>query len=207
MSSNNETTATRGRGRPQAFQRENALNLAITEFRNSGYEGATMDQLAEAMGISKPSIYRAFGDRKSLYRSAIKQYGENISQYWHAITNEIETIDEFVPRFLNAAIDWYLNNSGTNKGCLVLSTMSHAAVHADLMADLSEFITSMEDDIANHVAATYFGNKTAQSAARNVATLLTAHTHSLATRSRAGVSEEQLRSDAELMSKSILSIL
>lgn len=207
MIAESETGSSKPRGRPPAFDREDALNLAIMEFRRSGYEGSTMDELAEVMGISKPSIYRAFGDRKSLYRSAVEQYGNNISSYWHAMAEDIETLEEFVSRFLDAAIDWYVNTSGNHPGCLVLTTISQTALHTDLKPDLSKFISSMEADIASYISTRYLENAAQQSTADAIATLLTAHSHSLAARTRAGLSLEELRADAAIMAKSIQAIL
>ncbi len=207
MGTASDAMPTRPRGRPQAFSREDALDLAILEFRRSGYDGATMDQLALAMGITKPSIYRAFGDRKSLYRAAVKRYGEKISVYWRAVAEDVRSLEAFVPTFLGAAIDWFVEDGSGIRGCLVLSTMSHAVTHEDLAQDLSDFISSMEDDISSYLSATLLNDAADGGSARDVAVLLTAHAHSLATRARAGASEDRLRRDAAIMSRSVLALV
>ena len=47
-------------GRPRAFDIDEALDRAVLVFWSKGFEGASLDDLTEAMGISRPSLYRAF---------------------------------------------------------------------------------------------------------------------------------------------------
>lgn len=196
----------RPRGRPQAFSRDAVLDLAINEFRRSGYDGATMDKLAQSMGITKPSIYRAFGDRKSLYREAIKKYGASISNYWRTNSEQLKTLEEFVNRFVEDAVSWFTMDMDGQRGCLMLSTMSHAAADKELMGDLCWLISSMEDEVTEYISQRYLTNGSRDQRAREIALLLTSFAHSLATRARAGVSEDKLRADAKVMAKAALSI-
>ncbi|MCR4269097.1 TetR/AcrR family transcriptional regulator [Nitratireductor sp. ZSWI3] len=63
------------RGRPRAFDRDEALHRAMRVFWTCGYEGASVSELAQAMGINKPSLYAAFGCKEELFREAIALYG------------------------------------------------------------------------------------------------------------------------------------
>ncbi|MCJ8521776.1 AcrR family transcriptional regulator [Pseudorhizobium tarimense] len=62
------------RGRPRRFDREKALRLATRLFWERGYEGVSLSDLTEAMGIRPPSLYAAFGSKEALFREAVKLY-------------------------------------------------------------------------------------------------------------------------------------
>lgn len=66
------------RGRPRTFDVGDALEAALRVFWRDGFRGASMSELTEAMGISKPSLYAAFGDKESLYLKALDRYGERM---------------------------------------------------------------------------------------------------------------------------------
>jgi AcrR family transcriptional regulator len=61
-------------GRPRNFDPDDALDRAMVVFWRRGYEGATLPELTEAMGINRPSLYAAFGNKEQLFRKAIDRY-------------------------------------------------------------------------------------------------------------------------------------
>ena len=61
-------------GRPREFDVDKALDLALQVFWRKGYEGASMADLTETMGITKPSLYSAFGNKEELFRKALDRY-------------------------------------------------------------------------------------------------------------------------------------
>jgi len=62
------------RGRPREFDVDQALTAALRVFWSKGYEGASMTDLTDAMGITRPSLYAAFGNKESLFRKALDLY-------------------------------------------------------------------------------------------------------------------------------------
>ncbi|RYD50945.1 MAG: TetR/AcrR family transcriptional regulator [Sphingomonadales bacterium] len=62
------------KGRPREFCLDQALAAALRVFWSKGYEGASMTDLTEAMGITRPSLYAAFGNKESLFRKALDLY-------------------------------------------------------------------------------------------------------------------------------------
>ncbi|MES2751193.1 MAG: TetR/AcrR family transcriptional regulator [Pseudomonadota bacterium] len=68
-------------GRPREFDLDQALEDALHVFWSKGYEGASMADLTEAMGITKPSLYAAFGNKEELFRKAFDSYIEGPAGY------------------------------------------------------------------------------------------------------------------------------
>jgi AcrR family transcriptional regulator len=62
------------KGRPREFDPDDALAAALTVFWSKGYEGASLSDLTEAMGITRPSLYAAFGNKEALFRKALDLY-------------------------------------------------------------------------------------------------------------------------------------
>lgn len=68
-------------GRPISFDRDAALEAAMLLFWERGFEGTSMADLVQAMGLSPSSIYAAFGDKQALFLLAAKRYLETRAQY------------------------------------------------------------------------------------------------------------------------------
>ncbi|HEV8389551.1 MAG TPA: helix-turn-helix domain-containing protein, partial [Dongiaceae bacterium] len=94
------------RGRPRSFDRDAALRSAMKTFWKSGYEGASMAALTEAMGINSPSLYAAFGSKDALFREAVALYLETEDAKGKAILEAGPTA--------RAAIHAMLRNSVAN---------------------------------------------------------------------------------------------
>ena len=62
------------RGRPREFDVDEALAAALRVFWTKGYDGASLSDLTDAMGITRPSLYAAFGNKESLFRKALDLY-------------------------------------------------------------------------------------------------------------------------------------
>lgn len=62
------------RGRPREFCVDNALATALRLFWSKGYEGTSLSDLTDAMGITRPSLYAAFGNKEQLFRQALDLY-------------------------------------------------------------------------------------------------------------------------------------
>src|SRR4029077_20849272 len=68
-------------GRPREFEAEGALDRAMEVFWRKGYLGTSLSDLTNAMGINRPSLYAAFGNKKSLFRTVLHRYSKGPSVY------------------------------------------------------------------------------------------------------------------------------
>jgi AcrR family transcriptional regulator len=66
--------AKRPPGRPKGFIPEEALDRAVEMFWEHGYEGVDVDRIAHAVNVTKPALYRAFGDKSTLLLKAVERY-------------------------------------------------------------------------------------------------------------------------------------
>lgn len=66
-------------GRPRTFDRNTAIIVAMEQFWRDGYEATTVAKLTEAMGITPPSMYAAFGDKDQLFQAAAACYVDNVT--------------------------------------------------------------------------------------------------------------------------------
>ncbi|WP_253975662.1 TetR/AcrR family transcriptional regulator [Myxococcus dinghuensis] len=64
-------------GRPRAFDVDEALDRALRLFWRQGYEGTSLSDLTEELGINRPSLYAAFGNKEELFRKALERYVEH----------------------------------------------------------------------------------------------------------------------------------
>lgn len=115
MKVNNSTTL---RGRPREFDIDQALDLALKVFWQKGYEGASLSELTKAMGINRPSLYAAFGDKETLFRKALERYDTGPAAYGPVALAE-PTARAVVEKLWRGAVELQTNPSNP-QGCLVV---------------------------------------------------------------------------------------
>src|SRR5580692_9854251 len=103
-------------GRPRAFDAEKALDRAMKVFWRKGYLGTSLFDLTDAMGINRPSLYAAFGDKKSLFRKALDRYSKGPSIYLSEALQE-PTARSVVERLLHGVVE-LLTDPRTPSTCM-----------------------------------------------------------------------------------------
>lgn len=127
----------KARGRPREFDPEKALANALRVFWQYGYEGASMADLTEAMGITKPSLYACFGNKEALFKKALDLYEREKLCY---VTTALEapTARGVAERLLKGALDAHCG-PGDPQGCLgvigVLARTTEAATIREQIID------------------------------------------------------------------------
>jgi AcrR family transcriptional regulator len=106
------------RGRPLAFNQDKALDKALKVFWARGYEGTSMAELTEALGINKPSIYATFGNKEELFRKALTRYVTGPAAFVGEAMKE-PSARLVVEKFLVQAVDFFCNESTPN-GCMIV---------------------------------------------------------------------------------------
>ncbi len=91
-------------GRPRGFDADAALERAMTVFWAQGYEGASLADLTSAMGITKTSMYAAFGNKEQLFRKALQRYTEGPASYGARALQQ-PTARDVVTAFLTGSIE------------------------------------------------------------------------------------------------------
>lgn len=109
--------ASAARGRPREFDVEKALASALSVFWSKGYEGASMADLTEAMGITKPSLYAAFGNKEALFTKALDLY-EREKLAYVAEGLKAQTARGVAEHFLRGALEMYIGQEC--RGCLTV---------------------------------------------------------------------------------------
>lgn len=81
-----------------------ALDQALELFWRKDYEGISLSDLTAALGINRPSLYAAFGDKESLFRKAVDRYAEGSAAYVRKAL-ELSKAREVVGRLMHGAVD------------------------------------------------------------------------------------------------------
>jgi AcrR family transcriptional regulator len=129
-----ETIATSAvRGRPREFDVEEALAAALRVFWEKGYEGASLTDLTDAMGITRPSLYAAFGNKEALFKRALDLYeSEKLAYVGTALA--APTARAVVQRMLEGTID---NVTSDCPGCLgVIVAVSCGSATSPIQQDI-----------------------------------------------------------------------
>jgi AcrR family transcriptional regulator len=133
-----------------SFDRGAALHQAMLLFWRHGYEATSLSELTAAMGVTPPSIYAAFGDKKRLFLEAVGHYlsGPVTSGQ---IIDEAVTAQEAAWGLLQAAATGF-TGLDTPPGCLLASSaISCSAAAADVQHELAVIRRAIEERLANRI--------------------------------------------------------
>jgi len=145
MSSLDQQTERRPRGRPRTFDRKAALRCAMEVFWTKGFDGCSMSDLVDAMDINSPSIYAAFGSKENLFREAIDLYAVSEGAITRQAIKEHGSGREVIAAVLKRNIDM-LTQAAAPRGCMViLGTVNIGVEHEELRA----FLQSRAQNVAN----------------------------------------------------------
>jgi TetR/AcrR family transcriptional regulator, copper-responsive repressor len=193
-----DTSGRRGRGRPRGFDAAEALNAARSAFWSGGYAATSLDDLAAATGLNRPSLYGAFGDKRALYLKALGQSAdESVAALTAALAARPGVRDALAFVYENA-IRIYTAGEAGPRGCFIVGTaVVEALAEADVRAALAQALARMDQAFAaRFAAAVAAGDLPPDADPAGLALLAAAVLNNLAIRARAGFELATLRAVA-----------
>lgn len=182
------------RGRPRAYEPVVALGKALDLFRRQGFAATSLDDLSEATGMNRPSLYGAFGDKRELYIKSYQRYREEARASMVEIFREEMPVRQRLERIFASALNIYLSGESGPRGCFTVVTAASEAVgDPEIRAMVLDGLTELDKAFANCFRRAKEKGELPESADPAVlAQLASATVHSIAIRSRARVSRKDL---------------
>lgn len=186
------------RGRPRKFDADTALEGAMMLFWEKGFSAASLDELGEAMGMSRPSIYNAFGNKESIYQRSLANFCGRLDEGIRLCLQEQADLRLGLQRFFSEALDIYCATT-PSMGCLMICTAPAEALNDEkiktALADLLKRVDkAFEKSIAHAIDTGQLSN---EANPRLLAMQVQAILHTIALRARAGESKASLNKYAK----------
>lgn len=185
-------------GRPREFDADEALDRAMEVFWRKGYEGTSLANLTEAMGITRPSLYAAFGNKEDLFRKSLDRYEAGPACYVGEAL-EAPTARDVVEQLFRGAAD--LQSDPRNPGgCLLVQGALACGDAADPVRQ--ELIARREAGLAalrqRFERAKGAGDLPADANPADLARYVATVIHGMAVQAAGGASRKQLRKIADI---------
>lgn len=182
------------RGRPRAYEPDVALGKALDLFRRQGFAATSLDDLSEATGMNRPSLYGAFGDKRELYIKSYQRYREDARASMVEIFRQEMPVRQRLERIFAAALNIYLSGETGPRGCFTVVTAASEAVgDPEIRAMVVEGLTELDKAFTNCFRRARDKGELPESAdPAALAQLASATVHTIAIRSRARVSRKDL---------------
>jgi AcrR family transcriptional regulator len=182
------------RGRPRAYEPEVALGKALDLFRTQGFAATSLDDLSEATGMNRPSLYGAFGDKRELYIKSYQRYREEARASMVEIFRQEMPVRQRLERIFASALNIYLSGETGPRGCFTVVTAASEAVgDPDIRAMVLDGLNELDKAFASCFRRAKEKGELPESAdPATLAQLASATVHSIAIRSRARVSRKDL---------------
>jgi AcrR family transcriptional regulator len=187
------------RGRPRAFDPDAALAQAVDAFWDAGFAATSLDDLTEATGMNRPSLYGAFGDKQALYRKALDVYCERTRVALAAAFSGDEPLRDGLRRVYDTGIVIYLSGDNGPRGCFIIGTaVAQAVTDPDIRAALAEVLREIEGAFRARIARAQRGGElSAEADPAKLAKVASATLYSLTIHARAGLGRPALDAIAD----------
>jgi TetR/AcrR family transcriptional repressor of nem operon len=139
--------------RPRTFDPDDVLLAARQIFWRKGYQSTSLDDITEATGLTKPSLYGAFGDKASLFLKVIDHYHDQLITRFERILSEAPNARAAVEAWFTNLLPVYSGENGRN-GCLSVNTMTDGGLDdAAVKKSIANFNERLESLILNRLQA------------------------------------------------------
>ncbi|HEX4067221.1 MAG TPA: helix-turn-helix domain-containing protein [Acidobacteriaceae bacterium] len=186
----------RAAGRPQAFLPEEALDRAVEMFWEHGYEGVDVERIARAVHVTKPALYRAFGDKSTLLLKAVERYAMTYGAPMIAAFQAEPDIHKAVTAFCEATAN---NATGdARSGCMMAAAvLGQSERVGEIRSYAAQGLAATADIFAKRFEREMkAGRLTRRLSARVRARALIDLMQGLLLRAKAGTAREELLADA-----------
>ena len=182
------------RGRPRQFNEDEALNGAMTLFWEKGLSATSLDDLAQAMNMNRPSIYNAFGNKDEIYRRALDRFCGQLDAGMSETLDAIPSLREGLVAFFDRAIAVYCSTN-PSMGCLMVCTApSEALTHPEVGDDLRNLIQRLDKGFVKRLERALEEGELSQDVQPEFAAkLLQGTLQTIALRARSGASKKSLK--------------
>lgn len=186
----------RARGRPRSFDADDVLKKARDCFWRHGYAATSLDDLAAATSLNRPSLYGAFGDKRALYLATLEQTRAEMMSSLHRGLAVEGPLREVLARIYGLSVKLYLSGDPDSRGCFLVGTavteaVAEPAVRALLTGAFAEMDAAFEARFRRSAAEL---PPAVDPGAH--AKLATAMLHTLSVRARGGAGEAELKAIA-----------
>jgi len=179
------------RGRPREFDATVALASAGKTFLRHGYSGTSLDTLSNDMKLSKPSLYAAFGDKRALYISILKERYRMVAERYLAAFERGRTLEESLRNVFEAAVDVSLGEGGP-PGCpIAAAETTESLVDGEIGEFTKRFRAQTDKGMAKWIGSRRRGGSDTSS--ESLARLANGILHDIALRARVGEPRAKLR--------------
>jgi AcrR family transcriptional regulator len=129
-------------GRPRTFDKDEALTKAMYVFWEKGYEGTTMADLVNSIGMKAPSIYAAFGNKDAIFKHVVSHYLPIVANGQLAVLNNTPNIEDAVEKTLNECVRLFTSKDNPHT-CLIMTaainTSPEHVEHVEALRDLRKY--------------------------------------------------------------------
>lgn len=187
-----EDQASRERGRPRGFDVDEALQALMTTFWRNGYGATSLDQLVEASGAPRASLYRVFGDKRAMFLKALDLYGRRFTERVDAALATESSGRRALAILLNASADRLVAGAAPD-GCLRCnSTLELAGRDPVIDAALARSNKTFQHNLGRVVERALARGEVAPDRAAALPVFLTAIVNGLVTLARSGADRAAL---------------
>lgn len=188
-----DSSQRRGRGRPRAFDRDEALDRAVEVFWAKGFGPTSVEDLTAQMGISPPSLYAAFGNKHDLFMLALDRYADTVGGLPTRTFAEASDLRSAIRGLFDTTINC-ATSENRPRGCLLVSVASEMASRdSEVRKKLSQGYAARVGAISERIAAEQEkGRLPMHPAAEKLAKMIISVTHGLVARARMGASRSEL---------------
>jgi TetR/AcrR family transcriptional regulator, transcriptional repressor for nem operon len=175
------------------FDEQEVIALALDVFWQKGLHDATMQDLAEATGVQRGSLYNAYGDKEAIFLRAFDQYAKDFLESVGSLMAEGDVATRLRNFFDSAVVN--MTGGSPPRGCLTTRTALNAGISSEAVrARVQALLGRLEQAVGKAISSAPDGRPAAE--ANRLARVVVTFTRGLAVMERAGYGRKQLRESA-----------